>query len=68
MGTIVVFKQKLGVYPWTIHMLNSSLRKKRRDSSAYSSMQNSCHCQQNSCQNRTPVIKRTPVKGVTSTS
>ena len=30
MGTIVVFKQELGIYPWTIHMLNSSLRKKRR--------------------------------------
>jgi len=27
MGTIVVFKQELGIYPWTIHILNSSLRK-----------------------------------------
>jgi len=25
-----------GVYPWTIHIWNSSLRKKRRDSPAYS--------------------------------
>jgi len=36
MGTIVVFKQELGTYPWTMHILNSWLRKKRRDSSAYS--------------------------------
>ena len=31
MGTIVVFKQELGIYPWTIHMLNSSLRKKNAE-------------------------------------
>ena len=27
METIVVSKQELDIYPWTIHMLNSSLRK-----------------------------------------
>jgi len=36
MEITVVFKQELGIYPWTMHMLNSSLRKKHRDSSAYS--------------------------------
>ena len=36
MGTIVVFKQDLGTYPWTIHILNSALRKKLRDSPTHS--------------------------------
>ena len=35
METIVVFKQELGTYPWTMHISNSSLRKKRGDSCAY---------------------------------
>jgi len=28
MGTIVVFQQELGTYLWTMHILNSSMRKK----------------------------------------